>query len=149
MKGAVNGVRAARLKHVAQSTSDPRNHLNGDPARPIEHGRTAYRSGKCKCALCKADHNAGNKETYANRKGGGPTIRERTLAKMEQALALLQDGCTYREVAATVRVDDHRLAKAFPEFKGNSNEWASVRASIFNKPELRDLYREINSLGAS
>lgn len=136
-------VHRARSRSASRGEPKLEDILVGEPPKEFVHGVTAYRSGKCKCATCRLAHNEKAREYAAAVKAGTHVKRVPAKIRIAQALPFLEDGATFREAAATVRTDHKTLARAYPQFNTNWQEWNSVLASIKNNPTLLALHREI------
>lgn len=134
---ARNAAEAARTGRIAANTG-----------KPIKHGLSAYRSGKCRCKeVCLREHKERAAEVKRQKAEGTYVPRPRKNAVTAEAdafaLYLLTDGATYREAAASAGIDQKQLAKRHPQFKRNRNEFDTVMAQIKHKPNLLALHREI------
>lgn len=127
--------------------------LEANNAKPIKHGVSAYRSGRCRCReVCLPAHKGRIAEVKQSKADG--TWQPRRVNEVDPqrdafALYLLEDGATYREAAFSAGVDQTRLAQRYPQFKKNRNEFDSVMAQVKKSPKLLELHREIWQKGAT
>lgn len=146
MGGRMRGRYAGIAKHAAEAARSGR--IAADNAKPIKHGLSAYRSGKCRCReVCLPAHRERSAEVKRQKAEGTYVAPARKNAVTPEAdafaLYLLQDGATYREAAKSAGIDQKQLAKRHPEYANNRREFDSVMASIKHKPKLLELHREI------
>lgn len=109
----------------------------------IKHGLSAYRSGKCKCNICREAHRVASAEYRARRARGEATAREPRSQRLARAKVFLDDGASYAEAAESVATDEKTLSEDLPGYSANGLAFNSIMSSIKNKPRLLELHREI------
>lgn len=141
MGGIQGSVRSSRMRHLAHSAVVARPDI--EKPKVLVHNASTYRSGKCKCAVCRESHRVKTAEYKRARAAGEIAPRVPLRERLGRAEMFLEDGASYAEAAKTIGTSEHTLSEMLPGYRDNSHQFNSVMSSIKNNEQLLELHREI------